>query len=545
MKTLRIDFFSLFVFTAFCFFPLFSISQEIFYQNHLKGEVVCLGYSPGASGGTFAGAYEIPSIASGSILQKAILLVGRVGQAPNMSFLLNSDLLELNSTNQVSSTFDIPNYGGPSAIHAFDVTTSIGINSIVEISSDFNQNLSSNKYTDFILFLVYENTSLSTTGITIYLNTLDFGEINLAYTIDNLPLIENNTDVGFSICSSYVCDTIQDGELVFVNSTFLGVIGGDEENAGLCGGPIGCFLYSSNTLFGLCDDIANENVSGTDALANIQAFMPDNSNSLNIDFEYQSPSWPLGVGTNIIWGFTLAYTTPCQPFETTLTEEVAICRGDSTQLLATGGSASLPVAYEWLPQEDLSCYDCPNPVFVGDSTRHYTVRIWSTDSCSKVLPVKVLVYDVPTQASLNLNPATCSESNGSLSISNVVGGTPQYVYNIGGNSSTNPNFNNLAPGVYNLQITDANICTYNQPFTIEEINPVTAAFTANPQQGVAPLNVNFTNQSTGANLYQWLVNTQTFESFNLNYTFDTAATYPVQLIASYNEPHCADTALKV
>jgi PKD repeat protein len=62
---------------------------------------------------------------------------------------------------------------------------------------------------------------------------------------------------------------------------------------------------------------------------------------------------------------------------------------------------------------------------------------------------------------------------------------------------------------------------------------------------IAPLNVNFTNQSTGANLYQWLVNTQTFESFNLNYTFDTAGTYPVQLIAIYNEPHCADTALKV
>jgi hypothetical protein len=241
----------------------------------------------------------------------------------------------------------------------------------------------------------------------------------------------------------------------------IGLIGGpDINNPSPCGGSTGTFYYQNNSLFGLSDDVPNNTMNGSDALADISEYLMNDDN-IYVQITYQTLI-DGGTGTptsNAIWQLYFAYSTPCQPFETTLTEEVTICRGESAQLLATGGSTSSVAAYEWLPQEDLSCYDCPNPVFLGDSTRHYTVRIWNTDSCSKVLPVKVLVYDVPTQANLNLNPATCSESNGSLSISNVVGGTPQYVYNIGGNSSTNPNFNNLAPGVYNLQITDANTCT--------------------------------------------------------------------------------------
>jgi PKD repeat protein len=521
------------------------IGQSIFYQDYFNGGVTGAGFSSGSSNLSANGQIEV-QIEPGSIIKKAYLICNRFGNVPpvNINFNGTDYVIDLNS--QIGLNYNIGSSNGThiSAVHAIDITTEINANQNVynlNYPSQLN-NGGVNKYGSFYLVILYENNDFPLTALSIIVNDKD-ATSTVNYQLSNLLPVNSFNPVGLAIHTDIIWDTIVDGSYIYANNNYLGLIGGsDAANSAWTGAGVkGHFYYENNTLFGLDDDTPDNLMGGTDGLANIADLILNNSTSLEIELIKQ-PTAPY----NVYISFFLAYTTPCQPFETTLTEEVAVCRGDSAQLLATGGTStgSAP-AYEWLPQEELSCYDCPNPVFLGDSTRHYTVRIWSTDSCSKVLPVKVLVYDVPTQASLNLNPATCSESNGSVSISNVVGGTPLYIYNIGGNSSTNPNFNNLAPGVYNLQVTDANTCTYNQAFTIEEINPVTAAFSANPQQGVAPLNVNFTNQSTGANLYQWLVNTQTFESFNINYTFDTAGTYPVQLIAYYNEPHCADTALKV
>jgi hypothetical protein len=526
--------------------------QLVYYQDTFTGGVTGGGYNPGYTSN--AGEINV-YIAPNSTIRKALLFVGVYNFPDDRVALLNGVPVLMSSNNAIEPRHYFITETGlilNQATLIIDVTDNISAtmdgSNIVLVTPPTGQPSVSvgGRFVEYYLLIAYDNPNMDIVNIAAVVNQQDYSGI-MDFEINGINTINLEYPVGCAIHSSHLCNNTWDGSYINIDNSTIGLIGGpDINNPSPCGGSTGTFYYQNNLLFGLSDDVANNIMNGSDALADISEYLMNDDN-IYVQITYQTlidgGSGPLT--TNAIWQLYFAYTTPCQPFETTLTEEVAICRGDTSQLLATGGSTGSPTGYEWLPQEDLSCYDCPNPVFIGDSTRHYTVRIWSTDSCSKVLPVKVLVYDVPTQANLNLNPATCSESNGSMSISSVVGGTPQYIYNIGGNSSTNPNFNNLAPGVYNLQITDANTCTHNQPFTIEEINPVTAAFSANPQQGVAPLNVNFTNQSTGANLYQWLVNTHTFESFNLNYTFDTAGTYPVQLIAYYNEPHCADTALKV
>jgi hypothetical protein len=215
-------------------------------------------------------------------------------------------------------------------------------------------------------------------------------------------------------------------------------------------------------------------------------------------------------------------------------------------LLATGGTSTGPApAYEWLPEEGLSCYNCPNPVFEGDSSKVYTVRIWNTDSCSKVLPVKVNVLDAPHSASLSTNPATCGGAGGELIIGSISGGQSAYQYSLGNAWTGNPTaniFSNLPAGDYTFFVRDQNLCMYTQDFTIEEINTAQAAFTANPQSGTEPLAVQFNNQSSGSTDYQWSSGDSISNNFNFNYTFDTAGSYPVQLISWYNEPQCADTA---
>jgi len=537
---------------SFAFLSKNLDAQHILYQDVFRGGVTGAGYNPTWNSNA-QGVIQL-HIEPGSTIRKAFLLVGTytnivyptLGQS---SIQINGNSIVLDSNITGSSSFTLILGGGGSynlKTGVIDVTNIMDA-SVTSMTIVPPASYNNGRYIESYLIVAYDNPILPESNVIIVLNEQNSSGI-MNYLINDINIIDTTTSIGLAVQTAAICNTIWDGSYVSLNGTTIGLIGGEDENStAACAGVTGSFYYQNNTLFGLSDDVANETMSGSDGIANIQNYIT-NPTELDVRFTYQTLI-DGGSGTptsNAIWQLFLAYSTPCQPFETTLTEEVTICRGESAQLLATGGTSTGSVpGYEWLPQEDLSCYDCPNPLFVGDSTRHYTVRIWNTDSCSKVLPVKVLVRDVPTQANLNLNPATCSESNGSMSISNVVGGTPQYIYNIGGNNSTNPYFNNLAPGVYNLQITDANTCTYNQAFTIEEINPVTAAFNANPQNGIAPLNVNFTNQSTGANLYQWLVNTQTFESTNLNYTFDTAGVYPVQLIAWYNEPHCADTTQKV
>jgi len=523
-----------------------SMGQSIFYQDVCICGSTGAGFSSGIFNTVVDGQIEV-NIEPGSTIKKAYLICNRFGIVQPATITFNQSSLIFDLSNQIGQNYNLnfSNGNHVSAVHALDVTSEINSTQNIypiSIPAQLNNGNLGVKYGAFYLFVIYENSNLTNTTVSLVINEKD-ATSTVNYQIDNLLPVNNFNPIGLAIHSDIIGDTIVDGTYVYLNDNYLGLIGGSDaaNNSYTGGGVKGHFYYENNTLFGLDDDTPDNEMGGTDGLANIANLVENNSTSLEIELIKQ-PTAPY----NVYISFFLAYTTPCQPFETTLTEELAICRGESAQLLATGGTSTGSVpGYEWLPQEDLSCYDCPNPVFSGEQTRHYTVRIWNTDSCSKVLPMRVVVLDTPVSATLNTTPATCSESNGSISISNVIGGAPQYLYNIGGNNSINPNFNHLATGNYTLSITDQNGCAYSQAFTIEETNPVTAAFNANPQNGIAPLNVNFTNQSTGANLYQWLVNTQTFESTNLNYTFDTAGTYPVQLIATYNEPHCADTALKV
>jgi gliding motility-associated-like protein len=65
---------------------------------------------------------------------------------------------------------------------------------------------------------------------------------------------------------------------------------------------------------------------------------------------------------------------------------VIICPGESTQLLATGG-----VSYEWTPINGLSYTNIPNPIATPDTTTHYTVTITNDFGCKTTALVQVAV----------------------------------------------------------------------------------------------------------------------------------------------------------
>lgn len=111
-----------------------------------------------------------------------------------------------------------------------------------------------------------------------------------------------------------------------------------------------------------------------------------------------------------------------------------------------------------------------------------------------------------------------------------------------GSNTASPLVN--APGVYTLTVTNtANGCLATATVNVIS-NNVTAAFSADPMSGEAPLTVNLTNESTGASSYTWnFGNGQTSTLTDPNTVFNTAGTYTVVLIAS--SATCADTTVKI
>ena len=103
----------------------------------------------------------------------------------------------------------------------------------------------------------------------------------------------------------------------------------------------------------------------------------------------------------------------------------------------------------------------------------------------------------------------------------------------------------MDPGVYTLTVTNTvSGCSAIATVIVAQAN-VNAAFTANPTNGLTPLDVNFTDASTGViNNYNWDFGdgSSTSPAINPNHTF-TTGTYTVTLTVSSGP--CVSTATTV
>jgi gliding motility-associated-like protein len=101
-------------------------------------------------------------------------------------------------------------------------------------------------------------------------------------------------------------------------------------------------------------------------------------------------------------------------------------------------------------------------------------------------------------------------------------------------------------GAYEVTITDnTNGCSSTSTVNVTSI-AVTAAFTANPTSGTAPLLVNFTNQTPGVgNVYSWNFadnNNNTSSATNPSHTYNTVGNYVVTLVVTDASGLCSATA---
>lgn len=520
-------------------------SQLIYYQDLFHGGATGAGFSACLG----SGAAVVPIyIEPGSIIKKAVLFSYRIGATTeDETFTFNGTPVTFSELNRISdilnngNTPDAPNF----SIHAIEVTNLVtpgDTSYTIEIPDPTPPIACINcRFNSAFLIILYENIAMPSTNVAIICNDKD-NAANVQYNVSNLNSILNLNDVGLSIYSDRLGDVDiwpYAGSYLYLNTYTLGLLGGPDSINYYNGcGTKGHFYYQYNQLYGLDDDTPDSIMHRTDGLANIRGYINNNETYISLITDYENPS-SSNMWTDYFLTFQLAYTTPCDTFSAGVSGDTLLtCRGDSAQLLAWGGNK-----YQWKPATGLSCDTCPNPMARPDSSILYTCTIYNTDSCSKVLPVKVNVNPAPS-FTLVTTPATCGASDGVIQFTNITHGTAPYAYSLNGSSQPNAAFTGLSPGSYAAVVTDSNGCISDSIYiTLNDTLYVFASFTATPLSGTAPIAVNFTNTSYFNSQFIWnFGDGNTAATINAQHTYTQGGSYTVSLIAWENDSTCSDTA---
>ena len=528
----------------------FSFGQIVFEQGIVQGGVSGAGFSTGMGFGS--GTTEI-YIEPNSEIKKAYMFFYSLRNPSSVVYEINNQSVYTDSCvlfSEVNIYQPAWNQASPNRLFYKDITSIIEPNSQfinVTIPYQVSSNLNEGFWAMYIL-VVYENINLGLTDYTIILNNQDLIG-NEVYQITDLNPINVLNPVGFSIFTDRFTPFDSNSALVNIQGNLIGSIYGvDNVNSNyIASGVKGHFYYQNGILYGLDDDLPNSSMSQSDGLADISSYIQNESISLNYSIVHLNYPNHLPASTKMNLAYFLTYTSPCQPFEATLlTSDTTTCVNSPIQLGVTS-TGSMTAEFEWLPQTNLSCYDCPNPIFTGDSTINYTVRIWASDSCSKVLPVRVRVLPEPNFESIEITESVCGGATGSIAVASSGLSQPHTFQINGGAPQNNGNFSNLAAGAYTVTVTNAVGCSKDSVVVVGEFNNVQAAFSVNPSSGDAPLDISINNQSQNASEYFWDFSDESGTTLHQGagplsgVEAPLAGLYTLTLIAGNGTPHCNDT----
>ncbi len=152
--------------------------------------------------------------------------------------------------------------------------------------------------------------------------------------------------------------------------------------------------------------------------------------------------------------------TPCFP------PMIPSCGGSVTANALTGTG---PYAYNWSPSGGT------NAMATGLSPGNYSVTINSSTGCTATQTVNVTASSFT--ATTNSQPATCSQANGTATVS-LSGGVPSYTYLWNTTPpQTTQSATGLGIGSYSVFITDAMGCITTSSVIITNLNTVVATTT--------------------------------------------------------------------
>ncbi|MHC2990145.1 hypothetical protein OB13_00510, partial [Pontibacter sp. HJ8] len=157
----------------------------------------------------------------------------------------------------------------------------------------------------------------------------------------------------------------------------------------------------------------------------------------------------------------------------------------------------------------------------------YSIIVKDANGCLGTVTVEVKDIAGPSDFALTAAASTCGNSNASLSIGNVTGGTAPYTYSKdGANFQESATFTGLAAGAHTITVKDANGCVFAKTIEVENIAGPTDLTLASTSSTCGSRNgvISVSGVTSGTAPY----------TYSLNGTnYQTATTFEAVLAGSY------------
>ena len=165
---------------------------------------------------------------------------------------------------------------------------------------------------------------------------------------------------------------------------------------------------------------------------------------------------------------------PIAPLSATTSNTPVSCFGGTNgtaTAIPVGGTA--PYSYSWTPSGDTFVH------ITGLSSGTYTVTVTDAHSCTTTATASVAQPASALNASIINTATTCGYDNGTAAAASA-GGTSPYTYSWSPSGGTTNNASALAPGIYTINVIDANGCIASATTTINGSVGVIASVTSTP-----------------------------------------------------------------
>lgn len=198
----------------------------------------------------------------------------------------------------------------------------------------------------------------------------------------------------------------------------------------------------------------------------------------------------------------------------------------------------------------------------------YPIIVKDVNGCTYSTTTTISNAAGPTAIQSQQTADFCAQANGTISITNVTGGTAPYQYNLNNQGwVSTTNFNNLAAASYSLDVKDNNGCTYSTSITITAgTGPTNVAYASSPANcgqndgavtigtitgGTAPYQYNFNNAGYASTLtyssllsgtYPLSVKDANGCVYAVSVSVSSSAAGPNAVVANITDAHCGNTS---
>ncbi|MFN3403546.1 MAG: gliding motility-associated C-terminal domain-containing protein, partial [Cytophagaceae bacterium] len=197
--------------------------------------------------------------------------------------------------------------------------------------------------------------------------------------------------------------------------------------------------------------------------------------------------------------------------------------GAITLTSVTGGTA--PYTFTW--SNGATTQNISNV-----TANNYTVTVRDNNNCQQDFSFTINQPDAITTTA-SITDASCNGgNNGAIDITSVNGGTAPYSYDWS-NGATTDDISGLTAGAYTLTVTDANNCTQNFVYNVDEpaaLNPdATLSHVSCPGGNNGAITINSVSGGTAPHTFEWFDNSTANSVSGL-----TAGSYSVTITDAFN-----------